>query len=73
MDSLTFSPVLAEVLKLSVKLFDLAKLFKLSTLLTSLGGNKSALFSIKIEGKHFLSLNNSISSTDCFHFKALYI
>ena len=72
-DSLIFNPVLAEVLKLAVKLLALANPFKLAVFFLSLSGSKSALFSIKIIGKGLPSLNTSTSSTACFHFKALKI
>jgi hypothetical protein len=51
----------------------LAKPFNSAVFLISLGGNKSALFSTKIEGIGFPSPNTSTSSTHFFHFNALKI
>ena len=73
MDSEIFNPVFAEVLKLPEKLLALAKPFNSAVFLRSLGGNRSALFSTKIEGIGFPSLNTSTSSTLLFHFNALKI
>ena len=71
-DSLILYPVFAEVLKLPMKLLELANPLRLTKSFTSSFFNKSALFSTKTQGIYFPSKNLSASSTEFFQLIVLY-